>query len=142
MISNWNLWIIIINVFVLSFLVLYFIFSKVVTMSLAPPSDAAARMFLGVMIYGGFFWALWAVIYYPLPPTVHDILLVFIGALITNFNSVTQYFFGSSSGSTVKDGVLAAQMPNPVSPLPTPTPPTVKVDTSDGPVAVTETKGG
>lgn len=43
----------------------------------------------------------------PVPQEVHDIMMVATGAMFSNYNSIFQYFFGSSSGSSAKDSTIS-----------------------------------
>ncbi len=54
---------------------------------------------LAVAIVSGFFWAFWLLMSKEIPGSAHDVLLVLLGALVTNMNSVYQFLFGSSKGS-------------------------------------------
>ena len=36
-----------------------------------------------------------------------DVVMIIIGALVANITAVVQYYFGSSSGSTDKTGIIA-----------------------------------
>ena len=99
--------------------------------------DSFMRAALGALITLGFFAVVFVVIFVPVNPSVKDVVLVLLGALIASFKEVTGFFFGSSSGSTKKDETIANQLP-PASPPVTDTPQVVKIDTSAAPVAVTE----
>lgn len=58
---------------------------------------------LAYAITAGFFIVLGTLLLVELPPAGHDALLVLLGALVTAFSGVFQYFFGSSASSANKD---------------------------------------
>lgn len=62
---------------------------------------------LGVMILGGFFGILAYILQFGLPVQGGEVLLIMIGGLATLTTQVANFFFGSSSGSKSKDGVIA-----------------------------------
>lgn len=66
---------------------------------------------LGYGITSGFFGVLALLMYVNVPPAMHDVLLVMIGALGTSFAGVVSYYFGSSAGSEKKTAMLAQAQP-------------------------------
>lgn len=67
---------------------------------------------LAILIVLGFFACIAALLFAPPPnDTMRDTLLVMVGALGAAFGAIVQYYFGSSSGSTAKDRVIANSMP-------------------------------
>ena|SRR3990167_797003 len=64
-------------------------------------------MILALAVTGGFFAVFVIIIKVPIPTAVHDLVLIMLGGLAGNFNSVINYFFGSSSGSATKTDILA-----------------------------------
>jgi hypothetical protein len=69
---------------------------------------AWAPMVISVMVVAGFFVVLW--LFLNRPPRIDDnfkdVLLVLLGALVTAFIQVVQYWLGSSAGSAGKDVAL------------------------------------
>ena len=60
-----------------------------------------------------------------LEPTVKDILLVLLGALLASFRDISSYFFGSSAGSATKGLALEAAVAKTVTPPPIVISPTI-----------------
>lgn len=95
------------------------------------------QAFLAVAITIGFFSVIAALMLLgDLPPSVKDILLVMLGALLASYKELTGYFFGSSSGSAKKDDVIAAASVAAAAPALG----TVPTGTPADPVSVTEAK--
>lgn len=72
----------------------------------ANPNDHTPQWLAGG-VTAGFFGALAAVMVAPLSTTVHDLLLVMIGALQTAWVSIIAYYFGSSKDSGAKTQMIA-----------------------------------
>lgn len=72
----------------------------------ANPKDYTPQFLAGGVTLG-FFGALTAVMLAPLSNTVHDLLLVMIGALQTAWISVISYYFGSSKESAGQTKMIA-----------------------------------
>lgn len=70
------------------------------------PKDYTPQFLAGGVTLG-FFGALTAVMLAPLSNTVHDLLLVMIGALQTAWISVISYYFGSSKESAGQTKMIA-----------------------------------
>ena len=67
------------------------------------------QAFLTVSVVLGFFAVIVALLYINgISSTVHDVLLVLIGALLASFKEVFSYFLGSSAGSAKKGEEAAA----------------------------------
>lgn len=62
---------------------------------------------LCLVVVAGFFGVIALMIFQELPLTARDSLLVLIGVLGGAFNSIIQYYFGSSSGSAAKSKTIA-----------------------------------
>ncbi len=61
---------------------------------------------LGALVVIGFFALIYLVFLYEVPSPNKEIGLMVIGALVANFNSIINYFFGSSKGSSDKTDLL------------------------------------
>jgi hypothetical protein len=72
----------------------------------ANPKDYTPQLLAGGVTLG-FFGALTAVMLAPLSNSVHDLLLVMIGALQTAWISVISYYFGSSKESAGQTKMIA-----------------------------------
>ena len=70
---------------------------------------ATARYILAALIIAGYFGTLHALLRWGIPQVNSEPIWILIGGLQIAFAAVVQYFFGSSSGSTAKDAVLAKQ---------------------------------
>jgi threonine/homoserine/homoserine lactone efflux protein len=66
-----------------------------------------ARAWIAGTIIVGFFAVLAALMQLTLPEGVREAMLVMLGALTAALTAVISYYFGSSSGSTRKDELLA-----------------------------------
>lgn len=62
---------------------------------------------LGALLILGFFVLLFLLVVKPVPVQNGELLYLVAGALIGNFSSVVNYFFGSSMGSKQKTELLA-----------------------------------
>ena len=62
---------------------------------------------LGLAIVCGFFGVLAYIIRFGLPAEGSEVLLIMVGALGAMTTQVGNYFFGSSTGSKAKDGIIA-----------------------------------
>ena len=62
---------------------------------------------LGGLIMVGFFLLLWVLMTQPLPADSADVVQILVGALAALMVQVANYFFGSSAGSTAKNGIIA-----------------------------------
>lgn len=63
--------------------------------------------FLALVILVVFVGALWLMLKNDVAPNMRDALLIMVGALGSAFGAVVNYYFGSSSGSAVKTGLLS-----------------------------------
>ena len=63
---------------------------------------------LGLVIILGFFGVLAAIFYLGLPQNGSEVLLAMVGALGAMTTQISNYFFGSSSGSKEKQQIIAA----------------------------------
>lgn len=62
---------------------------------------------LAVVVTIGFFGVLFAMLFLRgVDPSIRDAFMLMLGALMSNFTAVMQYFFGSSSGSANKDTAI------------------------------------
>lgn len=61
------------------------------------------QAFLGVAITFGFFSVLWFVKGLDVASSMRDAVLILIGSLGSAFGAVVNFYFGSSSGSQLKD---------------------------------------
>jgi drug/metabolite transporter (DMT)-like permease len=66
---------------------------------------------LAVAVLVGFFGCIWLVMSHEVQASMRDALLILIGSLGASFGSVVSYYFGSSSGSAVKNQLLADKTP-------------------------------
>lgn len=64
------------------------------------------QILAGVIICG-YFASFAMLMLYPLPPTMHDPVMMLVGSLISAFTAVVAYYFGSSQGSIRKTELLA-----------------------------------
>jgi hypothetical protein len=65
-----------------------------------------ARM--AVVVTVGFFVVLGMLMFAPINLALKDPLLLMLGALIANFNSIISYYFGTTRSSQQKDGTIQA----------------------------------
>ena len=71
---------------------------------------AHARYILAAIILAGYFGTLHVLLRWGIPQVNSEPIWILIGGLQIAFASVVAYFFGSSSGSTAKDAVIAKQV--------------------------------
>lgn len=67
---------------------------------------------LGALIVIGFFVLLGLLIFKGVPSENKEVLYLVIGALISSFTGVVQFFFGSSKGSKDKTDILKQSIDN------------------------------
>jgi len=65
-----------------------------------------ARYILGSLLTVGFFLVLALLIFQGIPELNSDVIYLLIGALISGFTTVVNYFYGSSVGSADKTDLL------------------------------------
>lgn len=58
---------------------------------------------LAYLVTIGFFAVIGALMHLDMPQATHEVLLVMLGTLGSGFMAVISYYYGSSSGSTIKD---------------------------------------
>jgi Fe2+ transport system protein B len=70
---------------------------------------------VGLLVVIAFVGMVFVLMLVPLPidQTTHDLLVAFGGLLAGMANQVVAYYFGSSSGSQVKDGTIASMAATP-----------------------------
>jgi hypothetical protein len=79
---------------------------------------------LGALIVLGIFTITWFFLYKEMPGANKDIMLMLVGAMLSQFANVVSYFFGSSKGSADKNEMIYKSTPPPELPPPeTPNPP-------------------
>jgi hypothetical protein len=74
---------------------------------------------LGALIVIGFFVLLIILVKDVVPTQNNDLLNLTIGALIGNFATVVQYYFGSSVSNTTKDKTISDALNKPIEKLET-----------------------
>ena len=62
---------------------------------------------LGTLLVLGFFGLLGLLIFRPIPTVNNEVLYLAIGALISGFTTVVNYFYGSSAGSAQKSDLIS-----------------------------------
>lgn len=85
-----------------------------------PQPRCSSQIFLGFLIIGGFFGALWWVLAHDIPDKNHDAVVYLLGVLNGAILAVIGYFFGSSSGAAAAQQAAVnkagAGAPSPQSP--------------------------
>jgi drug/metabolite transporter (DMT)-like permease len=74
-------------------------------------SKLTAMYVLGTLIVLAFFTLLALLIFKEIPTSNNDVLNLSIGALISGFATVVNYFYGSSAGSAAKNELLSQKRP-------------------------------
>ena len=75
--------------------------------------DNAIKLIVGLIVLLGAGGLIWLVLHGSISGEMKDILLLVIGFLTSNANTVVQYYFGSSSGSAQKTAAGIAAPPPP-----------------------------